>query len=75
MEERIVVSSILRSFPEEFSEHLEFGRCPRPRRLSIPKLIDLADGVASYDETFWNKQPDWTYAPAPRAHDGVDPSR
>ncbi len=40
------VSSILRAFPEEFAEHIELGRCPRPRRLPIPKLIDLADGHA-----------------------------
>ncbi|NLA37745.1 MAG: hypothetical protein GX868_18945 [Actinobacteria bacterium] len=62
-EEQIVVSSILRAFPEEFAEHLELGRCPRPRRLPIPKLLDLADGHAVYDESFWRKRPDWTYAP------------
>ncbi len=61
-EEWAVVSSILRRFPEEFAEHIELGRCPRPRRLPIPKLIDLADGRAVYDESFWRKQPDWTYA-------------
>jgi NADH-quinone oxidoreductase subunit F len=61
-EEQIMVASILRAFPEEFSEHIELGRCPRPRRLPIPKLIDLADGRAVYDESFWRKQPDWTYA-------------
>ena len=63
MEEQIVVTSILRAFPEEFTEHIEFGRCPRPRRLPIPKLIDLAGGCAVYDDSFWRKQPDWTYAP------------
>ena len=62
-EEQIVVTSILRAFPEEFHEHIEFGRCPRPRRLPIPKLVDLADGRAVYDESFWRKQPDWTYVP------------
>ena len=61
-EEQIVVSSILRAFPEEFAEHIELGRCPRPRRLPIPKLVDLANGRATYDESFWRKQPDWTYA-------------
>ena len=64
MEERIVITSILQAFPEEFTEHLELGRCPRPRRLPIPKLTELAEGHAVYDETFWRKQPDWTYAPA-----------
>lgn len=72
MEERIVVSSILRAFPEEFTEHIELGRCPRPRRLPIPKLIDLADGRAVYDESFWRKQPDWTYAPDIGADDGTE---
>jgi len=62
-EEQIMVTSILRAFPEEFAEHIELGRCPRPRRLPIPKLVDLADGRAVYDESFWRKRPDWTYAP------------
>jgi NADH:ubiquinone oxidoreductase subunit F (NADH-binding) len=62
-EEQIVVTSILRAFPEEFAEHLDLGRCPRPRRLPIPKLIDLTDGRAVYDDSFWRKRPDWTYAP------------
>jgi NADH:ubiquinone oxidoreductase subunit F (NADH-binding) len=64
-EEQLVVSSILRAFPEEFTEHLDHGRCPRPRRLPIPKLIDLTDGHAVYDDSFWLKQPDWTYADDP----------
>ena len=72
MEERIVVSSILRAFPEEFTEHIELGRCPRPRHLPIPKLIDLADGRADYDGSFWRKQPDWTYAPDTAADDGTE---
>ncbi len=72
MEERVVVSSILRAFPEEFAEHIELGRCPRPRRLPIPKLIDLADGRAVYDESFWRKQPDWTYAPSSEAEDETE---
>jgi hypothetical protein len=57
------VSSILQAFPEEFLEHIDLGRFPRPRQLPIPKLIDLADGRAVYDESFWRKQPDWTYTP------------
>jgi NADH-quinone oxidoreductase subunit F len=63
-EEQIVVTSILRAFPDEFTEHVELGRCPRPRRLPIPKLIDLGDGRAVYDESFWRKRPDWSYADA-----------
>jgi NADH-quinone oxidoreductase subunit F len=63
-EEREVVSSILRCFPEEFAEHLETGRCPRPRDLVLPKVVDLADGHVTYDEAQARKRPDWTYAPA-----------
>lgn len=64
IEERDVVGSILAEFPEEIVEHLERGRCPRPRRLPLPKIVDLADGLVTYDETHWRKQPDWTYADA-----------
>ena len=63
VEEQTMVMSIMGAFAEEFAEHLELGRCPRPRRVPIPKLIDLADGRAVYDDSFWRKQPDWTYAP------------
>ena len=72
-EEQIVVSSVLHAFPEEFAEHLALGRCPRPRRLPIPKLIDLDGGRAVYDESFWHKQPDWTYAPDAGVDDGTEP--
>ena len=61
VEERLVVSSVLRAFPEEFAEHLELGRCPRPGRRPIPKLLNLTGGSAEYDERFWSKRPDWTY--------------
>ena len=46
VEEQVMVSSVLQAFPEEFAEHIDLGRCPRPRRLPIPKLVDLVDGVA-----------------------------
>ena len=64
VEEQVLVNSIMQAFPEEFAEHVELGRCPRPRRLPIPKLLDLVDGTAVYDESFWRKRPDWTYEPA-----------
>jgi NADH-quinone oxidoreductase subunit F len=63
-EEQRVVSSVLRAFPDEFVAHLEQHRCPRPARQPIPKLVDLAGGRATYDETFWRKRADWTYDPA-----------
>ena len=42
VEEQVMVTSILRAFPAEFIEHIDLHRCPRPRRLPIPKLVDLA---------------------------------
>jgi NADH:ubiquinone oxidoreductase subunit F (NADH-binding) len=47
-EEQTVISSILRTFPEEFADHLERHRCPRPRSLPIPKLVELSEGRATY---------------------------
>lgn len=56
------MESILRAFPEEVAQHLGMGTCPRPRHLPIPKLVDLRDGKAVYDERQEHKLPDWTYA-------------
>jgi NADH-quinone oxidoreductase subunit F len=64
-EEQVLISSILRSYPEEFALHLE-GRCSvDPRPIHVPKLVQVADGVATYDERHAAKQPDWTYADDP----------
>jgi NADH-quinone oxidoreductase subunit F len=61
VQERLVVSSILQAFPEEVAEALD-GR-PRPERgFTVPKLLDLTDGVATYDPRQALKRPDWTYA-------------
>jgi NADH:ubiquinone oxidoreductase subunit F (NADH-binding) len=60
-EEQILISSILREFPEEFALHLE-GRCSvEPRTIRVPKLVEVGDGTATYDERHASKQPDWTY--------------
>ena len=61
-EEQVVVSSILRAFPEEFAEHLDGRGCPRSRPLPFPKIVDLDGGRAAYDPDQHRKQPDWTYA-------------
>jgi NADH-quinone oxidoreductase subunit F len=61
VEEQQMVASVLAAFEAEFAEHLERGLCPRPRQLPIPKLVDLRDGHATYDERFWHKRPDWSY--------------
>lgn len=61
VQERNVVSSVLRGFPADFAAHLD-GWCPSPRTAyPLPKLVDLADGVARYDPDQERKQPDWTY--------------
>jgi NADH:ubiquinone oxidoreductase subunit F (NADH-binding) len=61
VEEQLVVSSILRSFPDEFAAHLE-GYCPRPRSdLVVPIIKDLVGGAATYDTRHQGKRPDWTY--------------
>ena len=63
-QEQRVVASVLQAFPEEFVEHLEQHRCPRPGGRALPKLVDLADGRATYDDTHRRKRSDWTYDPA-----------
>ena len=65
VEEQQVVASLLRAFPEEFAEHLEQRACPRPRPLTMPKIVDVHDGVATFDERTPLKRPDWTYAATP----------
>ena len=61
VEEQQLVGSLLRTFPEDFAAHLE-GRCPAPRTIPIPKIVDLLDGHVTYDERQARKRPDWTYA-------------
>jgi NADH:ubiquinone oxidoreductase subunit F (NADH-binding) len=48
VQERLVVESILRAFPDEVEEHFAFGGCPRPRPIALPKLVNLVEGVAVY---------------------------
>jgi len=62
-EERVLVASILNRFAGEFDEHVSLDRCPRPRPLPLPKIVDLGGGRVVYDEKQYRKQPDWTYAP------------
>jgi NADH:ubiquinone oxidoreductase subunit F (NADH-binding) len=58
-QEQHVIGSILRTFPEELAAHLE-GAPPAPA-VPVPKLVDIRDGVAVYDERQARKRPDWTY--------------
>jgi NADH-quinone oxidoreductase subunit F len=59
-EERTVISSIMRAFPEEFVDHLERW-APPGRTYPVPKIADLANGRLVYDKRINLKQPDWTY--------------
>jgi NADH:ubiquinone oxidoreductase subunit F (NADH-binding) len=61
VEEQQLIGSLLRRFPEDFAAHLE-GRCPAPREIAIPKIVDIEDGHVTYDERQARKRPDWTYA-------------
>ena len=62
VEEQVLVASMLDAFADEFDEHIRLGRCPRPRPIPLPKLVDIRDGQAVYDERHYQKQPDWTFA-------------
>jgi NADH-quinone oxidoreductase subunit F len=61
VEEQQLVSSFLRFFPEEFADHLEGRRCQGRHQLPLPKIVDIADGVAVYDRRQALKRPDWSY--------------
>jgi NADH-quinone oxidoreductase subunit F len=63
VQERVMVSSILRAFPDDVAAHLE-GRCPSERAvIPTPKILDLVDGRVTYDHRQDRKRPDWTYEP------------
>jgi NADH-quinone oxidoreductase subunit F len=59
-EEQRVISSLLRKFPEDFSPEVTLTDL---ESLPVPKIVNIRDGIATYDETQQRKQPDWTYAP------------
>lgn len=58
-QEQLVISSLLRAFPEDFVAHLEGGAAAPP--VLVPKLVDIVDGAAMYDSRQDLKLPDWTY--------------
>jgi NADH-quinone oxidoreductase subunit F len=59
-QEQLLVSSILRRFPEDVVAALDRG--VEGRGLVVPKIADLEDGRVDYDLDQARKQPDWTYA-------------
>ena len=59
VQEQHLVASILRAFPEDVRRP---PRGPAPSGTGVlPKIVDLADGTAVYDERQARKRPDWTY--------------
>ncbi len=64
VQEQRVVGSIISAFADEVNLALDGDPVPA-RGLVLPKLVDLADGVATYDERQALKQPDWTYVDLP----------
>jgi NADH-quinone oxidoreductase subunit F len=63
VQERIVVSSILRAFPDDVAAHLE-GPCPSPRpSLPTPKNTHHPEGNETNHPRQDRKRPDWTYDP------------
>ncbi|HEX3541907.1 MAG TPA: NADH-ubiquinone oxidoreductase-F iron-sulfur binding region domain-containing protein [Acidimicrobiales bacterium] len=65
LEERAVIASFLRSFPEEFADHLEGRPCSGRHDIPLAKIVDIDDGVAVYDLRQRLKLPDWTYPDRP----------
>jgi NADH-quinone oxidoreductase subunit F len=59
-EEQRVIASLLRLFPEDFTTELEHAAPLEP--LPVPKIVDIDDGVALFDEDQMRKLPDWSYA-------------
>jgi NADH-quinone oxidoreductase subunit F len=53
-QEQRVISSLLVKFPADFT-------APPGAALPAPKIVELRDGEARYDEAQSRKQPDWTY--------------
>lgn len=60
VEERLVITSLLRAFPDEVATALA-GKPVARRGLAIPKIVDLDDGRVVYDTRQAEKRPDWTY--------------
>jgi NADH-quinone oxidoreductase subunit F len=60
-QEQRVISSLLREFPQDFSPEFQAASV---ETLPVPKIVDIQDGVATYDASQERKQPDWTYAPS-----------
>lgn len=59
-QEQIVISSLLRTFPQDFLDAVD-ERHVAIRGIPVPKLKDVVGGVADIDEHWELKRTDWTY--------------
>jgi NADH-quinone oxidoreductase subunit F len=59
-QEQRLVASVFEHFPADVEERLRGYRGDLD--IPIPKIADIADGVALLDEQADRKRPDWTYA-------------
>ena len=59
-QEQVVVGSILETFGAEVEARVEHTAHPGEEVAIVP-MVELRDGVATLDEEFARKQPDWTY--------------
>ena len=55
-----VLTSLLQLFPDEVTSHLG-GAAEATEPELIAELVDISDGVATWDERHREKQPDWSY--------------
>lgn len=61
VQEQLLTRSIVAAFADQLEAHVH-GTASPPEPVPVPKLLDIRDGVAVYDERQQHKQPDWTYA-------------
>ncbi|MGI9120245.1 MAG: NADH-ubiquinone oxidoreductase-F iron-sulfur binding region domain-containing protein [Acidimicrobiales bacterium] len=57
---QVVLQSVLERFPGELTAHLS-GQAAEAEPYLVAELVDIVDGVATLDEHFRDKQPDWTF--------------
>lgn len=62
-QEQQVIASLLSRYPHDLRDRLDGTRGDLDTPL--PKLVDIADGVARIDERATHKRPDWTYSETP----------
>lgn len=62
-QEQRVITSLLQAYPGDLEERL--AGVPGDFGVPLPKLVEVADGVATIDPDMSRKRPDWTYAGTP----------